>query len=35
MTGIRDPAENYEGLDHAQTWWFERAAALGLAFPGA
>lgn len=35
MTGINDPAENYEGLEHARTYWFERAAALNLAFPDA
>ena len=35
MTGIDDPAENYEGLNHARAWWFERAAALGLTLPDA
>jgi homoserine kinase type II len=33
MTGIDDPAENDEGLDHARAYWFERAAALDLTLP--
>ncbi len=32
MTGIVDPAENYEGLEHAREYWLERAAALDLTF---
>ena len=27
LTGIDDPAENYEGLEHARAYWLERAAA--------
>jgi Phosphotransferase enzyme family len=35
LTGIDGPARNYEGLEHARAYWFERAAALGLTLPDA